>query len=534
MSSPTTAKSSSFRIFVNYRRADSAGHAGRLWDTLRIGAGEEGGFAEDQIFMDIDTIPPGVDFRSVIQEAVGSCDVLVSIVGRHWLDAVDSEGRRRLDDPNDFVRVEIEVALERGIPVLPVLVHGAQMPAAADLPESLSEFVYRNARELSDARWHHDVGQIIAWLKQLERETTQRSPAEAPSLEAAEPVAQEKTWSKPKVRIKHEKSVMSIAFSLDGSYIATGSTDMTARVCDTATGREVARLTHDLRVDQVVLSPDGSYLVTTTSSAQPDNPPGWVWETATGRMVIRLDHPGPQGMVGLVASPDGRYVASQSPLAVWEIATGQKTFQHDRRERYAFAFSPDGKYLASIEGDHVRVRETATGRIMTAVKQGGFWGPVYAVAFSPDGRYVASADSQKTIRVWEALTGDDAARMTHEKGVTVMAFSPDGRSLASGSGDKTARVWDLTTAREISRQTHGARVLGLAFSPDGRLVTSADDSVARIWEASTGRQLDVVPFKKSGGGTVGLSISSDGRYLATRGDEAETALMWELAPAAAS
>ena len=181
-----TRAATSFRIFLNYRREDASGHAGRLYDFLRHGRGEVAGFRKEQIFMDIDTIAPGVDFRRVIEDAVGSCDVFIAVMGRQWLDATDAHGRRRLDKGNDFVRLEIEAALARDIPVVPVLVQGAQMPSAEELPETLDDFAHRNAVELSDARWDYDVGRLTAWLSTLEEEKPRREQAERERQEQEE------------------------------------------------------------------------------------------------------------------------------------------------------------------------------------------------------------------------------------------------------------------------------------------------------------------------------------------------------------
>ena len=145
-------------IFISYRRDDSAGHAGRLFDRLSAH------FGDGQIFMDIDHIEPGADFAQAIEEAVGSCEVLIALIGQDWLASADEAGRR-LDNPNDFVRLEISAALARGVRVIPLLVQGARMPRPQDLPEDLSALSRRNALELSDARWKYDVDQLIAALE---------------------------------------------------------------------------------------------------------------------------------------------------------------------------------------------------------------------------------------------------------------------------------------------------------------------------------------------------------------------------------
>ena len=147
------------RIFISYRRDDTAGHTGRLYDRL------SDHFGPDQVFMDVDTISPGRDFVDAVQNAVGACDGLVAIIGREWLTISDAAGARRLDDPEDLVRLEITTALERGIRVVPVLVQGTQMPGAADFPDGLKELARRNAQEISDRRFHSDVQRLIEALE---------------------------------------------------------------------------------------------------------------------------------------------------------------------------------------------------------------------------------------------------------------------------------------------------------------------------------------------------------------------------------
>jgi formylglycine-generating enzyme required for sulfatase activity len=154
------------KIFISYRRDDSAGYALHLFDSLSAR------FGRDRIFMDIEQIEPGADFVQAIEGAVGSCDVLVALIGRHWLTATDGTSRR-LDDPNDFIRLEIVSALNRNVRVIPVLVQGATMPGPQDLPEEMASFSRRNAFELSDRRWKHDVDQLIAALEKIGRRESQ-------------------------------------------------------------------------------------------------------------------------------------------------------------------------------------------------------------------------------------------------------------------------------------------------------------------------------------------------------------------------
>lgn len=147
------------RIFVSYRRDDAAGHAGRLYDQLR----ED--FGDDSVFMDVDAIEPGVDFAERIERAVESADVFIAVVGRNWASVTDAAGRRRLDDPDDYVRREVAAALGRPITVVPVLVGGATMPAAGELPAELAHLTRRNALVLSDLDWHSGARRLVAALE---------------------------------------------------------------------------------------------------------------------------------------------------------------------------------------------------------------------------------------------------------------------------------------------------------------------------------------------------------------------------------
>src|SRR5271155_1997750 len=151
-------------VFISYRREDSGGFAGRIYDRLLSRLGRE------NVFFDVDTIPPGRDFVEVLSERVGKCDALLAVIGKHWVSSADSENRRRLDDPHDFVRIEIEAALTRNVPVIPVLVDGAAMPHPNDLPDSLTKLIRRQAVEVSHARFDSDAERLTQTLSQLEDE----------------------------------------------------------------------------------------------------------------------------------------------------------------------------------------------------------------------------------------------------------------------------------------------------------------------------------------------------------------------------
>jgi hypothetical protein len=145
-------------VFVSYRRDDSAGEAGRLADAL------SSRFGSDRVFRDVEDIPAGSDFAGVIDQALAGADILLVVIGRGWLDARHASGVRRLEDPQDFVRLEIESALRRGIRIVPVLVQGAAIPAIDRLPESLRPMLRFQAHELSESRWSYDVARLIVMI----------------------------------------------------------------------------------------------------------------------------------------------------------------------------------------------------------------------------------------------------------------------------------------------------------------------------------------------------------------------------------
>jgi hypothetical protein len=147
------------KVFISCRRDDSAGYAGRVRDRLERELGR------DLLFMDVDAIPRGTNFSKVLREEVAKCGVLLAMIGPNWPDARDEYGNRRLDDPNDLVRIEIAAALQRNIPVIPILFDGAKIPKADQLPEDLKELALRNGTKVLHASFQDDMNRLIRGLK---------------------------------------------------------------------------------------------------------------------------------------------------------------------------------------------------------------------------------------------------------------------------------------------------------------------------------------------------------------------------------
>src|SRR5664279_1434528 len=165
-------------IFISYRRSDNPDAVGRIYDRLLAEFGKE------QVFKDVDSIPLGQDFRGHLNSIVSECGVMLAIIGPRWADASNKAGQRRLEDPDDFVRIELEAALARDIPVVPVLVAHAPIPLASELPASLASMAFRQSIEVRpDPDFHNDATRLVAALRGI------IDPAAVAAEEAAAAIA---------------------------------------------------------------------------------------------------------------------------------------------------------------------------------------------------------------------------------------------------------------------------------------------------------------------------------------------------------
>ncbi|RLD99248.1 MAG: hypothetical protein DRJ13_10015, partial [Bacteroidetes bacterium] len=190
-------------IFLSYRRDDSRGYTNAIYTLLELH------FPPDSIFMDVDTLVPGSDFVQSLQEAVENCDIFLAIIGSRWESIEDHKGLRRLENPEDFVRIEIAHALKRGIPVIPVLVDGAQMPFTENLPDNIKALARRHAFSIGD-HMRSDVQRLINVLEKtfesLEKERLEQEKKEAELLAVAQAEEESKVQEKTEAdRIAKEK-----------------------------------------------------------------------------------------------------------------------------------------------------------------------------------------------------------------------------------------------------------------------------------------------------------------------------------------
>jgi hypothetical protein len=178
------------RIFISYRRQESSHVAGRLYDRL------SSYFGEGLVFIDVDMIKPGVDFMQAINDSLSTCDVLLAIIGPHWLSATDELGHRRLEAPNDIVRIEIEAALTRKVRIIPILVENAAMPTRHDLPDSLASFVRHNALVVRHETFRQDTERLVAAIEDilLVHSQAQSEKTSQPKSDLKERSTQREKW----------------------------------------------------------------------------------------------------------------------------------------------------------------------------------------------------------------------------------------------------------------------------------------------------------------------------------------------------
>jgi WD40 repeat protein len=286
----------------------------------------------------------------------------------------------------------------------------------------------------------------------------------------------------------HTYTVNSVAFSPDGNLIASASTDATIRLWRVSDGVLLRTLTgHTSDVYSVAFSPDGNLI----ASASWDRTVR-LWRVSDGVLLRTLT--GHTSYVTSVAfSPDGSLIASgsvDSTVRLWRVSDGAQliTLRGHTFDVYSVAFSPDGNLIASASLDRtIRLWSVSDGVLLRTLI--GHTDTVYSVAFSPDGNLIASGSRDDTIRLWRVSDGAQLITLRGHTGfVNSVAFSPDGSLIASGSDDKTIRLWRVSDGAQLITLTgHTNTVNSVAFSPDGSLIASGSvDSTVRLWRVSDG------------------------------------------------
>lgn len=289
---------------------------------------------------------------------------------------------------------------------------------------------------------------------------------------------------------------------------------MSIQIFDVLSGKELRLLPgYHSRVHSLAFSPDGTMLA---SGGEDDSI--HVWNITTGECTRNLvGHTG--GVFAVVFSPDGKMMASGSEdesIRLWDPSTGKELSKIDGHKAgvTSLAFSPDSQLLASGSQDNtVRVAKTDGTRVHEFKEHTSI---VEAVAFSPDGQTLASASWDKSICLWRIANGQQIRKLTgHSGGVKTVVFSPSANILASAGGDRIIRLWDLGSGRTLRQLTgHRGLIFSLAFAPGGQtLASSSDDRTIRLWDVASGRQTRELPATH--GLVSAVAFSPDGKYLAS-------------------
>jgi WD40 repeat protein len=319
--------------------------------------------------------------------------------------------------------------------------------------------------------------------------------------------------------------VTGLAFDPTGRFLATASEDGAARVMEVDGGEEIGRLSFgkgDLAaVEDVAFSPDGGLVAAINEGGQVCL---WDLSRRSERGCMFTEGQG----LRLAFSPDGARIATASEnfAVVWDIASGERLHRFDHIDLLGDAkmahwhwlsgigFSPDGRFLATASGDRTaRVWDLSSGQEALRLDVAG---PVAALAFAPDGRRLATATDLGTIRVWATLSGRELFRIGTGSTVQALSFSPDGQQLAAGDWGAQIGIWSMRSAIEGARLHHPDDVEQLAFSPDARLIaTAADDDIIRVWH--TGDATQVAEIKRFA--PKRLIFAEDSRHLLVESQE---------------
>ena len=501
-------------IFISYRREDEPGYVQSLYLLL------EQAFGADRIFNDIEGgFQPGDDFPEKLRVAVEACDILLAVIGPGWLTAADEGGRRRLDNPADWVRVEIVSALDQQKRVIPLLVNGAGFLHSDDLPEPLKPLAHRQVQRLSNDRFARDTKVLISSLERmLDAAEAERADAALRAEAEAKRRAEEEAARRREAEARQREE----AAQAEQTAHATVSPQMMDQALELANWDFIKdRDDIDALRDHLSRYPNGQtahYASTVLEEL--------VWAGTNRESIASLrdylaEFPegqnAGQARRALQEAEEHReqQLAAERKATEEKLAWAEANVGNDKQAIRTFLQQyPNGqnavaarKRLRELSGLNRRIALVGAGAavlggVATWQMQPGhalWWlvdglpdertftghqGTVNSIAFAPDGKTALSGSDDNTLRLWDIATGASLRIFTgHEDDANSVTIAPDAKTALSGVGDGTLRLWDISTGDSLHSFTgHEDRVYSVAIAPDGKTALSgSSDNTLRLW-----------------------------------------------------
>jgi Tol biopolymer transport system component len=486
-------------IFISYRRSDNPDATGRIYDRL------VSEFGKSRVFKDVDSIPLGQDFRGHLDDVVGGCVAVLAIIGPRWTDARNAAGNRRLEDPDDFVRIELEAALARDIPVVPVLVGHAAMSGIADLPASLASMVFRQSIEVRpDPDFHHDATRLVSALKAI---IDPNAPQEDPLAPLAPTVLESEHRSRG--RRLAWMCGLAAAAALAAVALAVPAMRYLQQAPPPETRTEINTPAPDGLISWFALSPDGRELV---FIARTDGEARlWLRALAT---TSAHPLPGTEGATLPFWSPDSKSMAffAGDSLKRMDLDGGKPLTLVSAIDGGGGggAWHKDGFILFGQGRGKPIARVAATGGAVTGIAGTKAEGAdLRTPQFLPDGRrfVYASLDGSAPGIYLGSLDGTNPVRLSPDSGP--IAYSPSGWLFRWRSSESVLLAQRLDADK--------AALVGEPITlTEGMGVVSASSTGLLAFRSGLAEGANQLEWRTRSGGELGVVGTPDPSYTAPR------------------
>jgi WD40 repeat protein len=445
-------------IFISYRREDTQHAAARLSDRL------EHEFSRERVFFDVETLPAGVDFVEEVAKKIDACDAFVVMIGKSWLEVRDAEGRRRLDNPDDHVRVEIVRALDAKKRVFPVLVDGATMPPRKNLPDELKPLTQRNAVKLSHESFRADCDRLVNLLNDALTGVERDRQAIREAAEEAE-LAAEQAENERSLREAEEE-----------------------RRQQEWEAEQRRRHAADRRREEAEAVAKAAEHATRPLSESRPPPPTIVTEAASNET----------GRAGQQGQPEPLVFHTRIDPKPSEDS-GEKHFVDPPRSvpsrRRFITLAAAGVGSVTVVAWLTRNFWLPKGKSVRVIEPSGIAAPqsmIYDADFDAVGAVFATASGDNTAAVWPLAENRQTHQLAgHTKSLSRVVFAPAGDRgrLLTAADDRTARIWSGDAYQKVITLADHPEPLrrGVAWSPDGSRIATGGGRNLHIWEASTGK-----------------------------------------------